>query len=126
MIIMNLEKLTIQEEEAMLSIWNLNGGFVKEILDNMKAEEQVPYTTLASTIKNLEKKGYVKAVKYANAKRYEPIIALEEYRGKFMTSFVGDYFKNSYKEMVSFFIKEEKLSARELEELMDMIKHNKS
>jgi BlaI family penicillinase repressor len=123
---MNLEKLTIQEEEAMLSVWQLKGGFVKEILDNMKPEEQVPYTTLASTIKNLERKGYVKAVKYANAKRYEPIITLEEYRAKFMNSFVGDYFKNSYKEMVSFFIKEEKLSEKELEELMEMIKHNKS
>ncbi|WP_243645932.1 BlaI/MecI/CopY family transcriptional regulator [Sphingobacterium alimentarium] len=123
---MNLEKLTIQEEEAMLSIWHLKGGFVKEILDNMKPEEQVPYTTLASTIKNLERKGYVKAVKYANAKRYEPIITLEQYRATFMNSFVGDYFKNSYKEMVSFFIKEEKLSESELKELLDMIKHTKS
>ena len=121
-----MEKLTIQEEEAMLSIWQLNGGFVKEILDNMKPSDQVPYTTLASTIKNLERKGYVKAVKYANAKRYEPLISLEEYRAKFMNSFVGDYFKNSYKEMVSFFVKEEKLSPSELEEIMDMIKHNKS
>lgn len=121
-----MEKLTIQEEEAMLSIWQLNGGFIKEVLDNLKEGEEVPYTTLASTIRNLERKGYVKAVKYANAKRYEPLISLEEYRAKFMTSFVGDYFKNSYKEMVSFFVKEEKLSSEELEEIMNMIKNNKS
>jgi predicted transcriptional regulator len=43
-----------------------------------------------------------------------------------MNSFVGDYFKNSYKEMVSFFVKEEKLSQKELEEIMEMIKNNKS
>lgn len=120
-----MEKLTIQEEEAMLSIWQLDGGFVKEVLDNLKGEKP-PYTTLASTIKNLEKKGYVKAVKYANAKRYEPIISEKEYKGKFMNGFVGDYFRNSYKEMVSFFVKEEKLSSTELEEIMNMIKNNKS
>lgn len=120
-----MEKLTIQEEEAMLSIWQLNGGFIKEILDNMD-EGTVPYTTLASTVKNLEKKGYVKAVKYANAKRYEPIISQKEYKAKFMNSFVGDYFKNSYKEMVSFFVKEEKLSKKELKEILEMIKNNKS
>lgn len=120
-----MEKLTIQEEEAMLSIWQLNGGFVKEILDNLK-EEKPPYTTLASTIKNLERKGYVKAVKYANAKRYEPVVSEEEYKRIYMHGFVGDYFRNSYKEMVSFFVKEEKLSAAELEEIMDMIKQNKS
>lgn len=120
-----MEKLTIQEEEAMLSIWQLNGGFIREILENMKGSE-MPYTTLASTIRNLERKGYVKPVKYANAKRYEPIISSEEYKGKFMNSFVGDYFKNSYKEMVSFFVKEEKLSPNELKEIMDMIQNNKS
>lgn len=121
----SMEKLTIQEEEAMLSIWQLGGGFIKEILDNLKGEV-IPYTTLASTIKNLEKKGYVKPVKYANAKRYEPVISEEEYKGKYMNSFVGDYFRNSYKEMVSFFVKEEKLTAVELKEIMDMIKDNKS
>ncbi len=122
---MELEKLTIQEEQAMLAIWNLHGGFIKEILEEIK-DEEVPYTTLASTVKNLERKQYVRAVKYANAKRYEPIITLEEYRSRFMKSFVGDYFKNSYKELVSFFVKEEKLSPSELEEIMDMIKHQKS
>ncbi len=122
---MNLEKLTIQEEDAMLSIWQLEGGFVKEILDNLQGEP-VPYTTLASTIKNLERKGYVKAVKYANAKRYEPIISQKEYKGKFMNSFVGDYFKNSYKEMVSFFVKEEKLSQEELNEILTMINNKKA
>lgn len=120
-----MEKLTIQEEEAMLSIWQLNGGFIKEVLDNLQGEP-IPYTTLASTVKNLEKKGYVKAVKYANAKRYEPVISQMEYKGKYMSSFVGDYFKNSYKEMVSFFVKEEKLSKKELKEILEMINNNKS
>lgn len=121
-----MEKLTIQEEEAMLSIWQLNGGFIREILENMKDAEDMPYTTLASTIRNLERKGYVKPVRYANAKRYEPVVTLEEYKGKFMNSFVGDYFKNSYKEMVSFFVQEEKLSGDELEEILQMIKNNKT
>ncbi len=122
---MEIEKLTIQEEEAMLSIWQLNGGFIKEILGNMSGET-VPYTTLASTVKNLEKTGYVRAVKLANAKRYEPLISQMEYKAKFMNSFVGDYFKNSYKEMVSFFVKEEKLSPKELNEILEMIKGNQS
>ena len=120
-----MEKLTLQEEDAMLSIWQLQGGFVKEILDNLKGEKP-PYTTLASTIKNLARKGYVKAVRYANANRYEPIISEQEYKAKFMNGFVDDYFKNSYKEMVSFFVKEQKLTEKELTEIMDMIKNEKS
>lgn len=115
-----MEKLTSQEEQAMQAIWRLEGGFVKEILAALEGEE-IPYTTLASTIKNLEKKGYVQAVRYANAKRYEAIITEEKYKAGFMNSFVGDYFQNSYKEMVSFFVKERKLKADELADIMKII-----
>lgn len=39
-----------------------------------------------------------------------------------MSSFVGEYFGNSYKEMVSFFAEEQKLKPEELEEILKMIK----
>ncbi|PPL04548.1 Predicted transcriptional regulator [Parapedobacter indicus] len=120
-----MEKLTQQEEEAMQLIWRNRGGFIKELLDTMSGEK-VPYTTLASTIKNLQRKGYVKAVKYANAYRYEAVIDEAEYKKLFMSGFVSDYFRNSYKELVSFFAKEEKISADELDEIVRMIKENKS
>lgn len=116
-----MKKLTIQEEEAMQLVWKNNGGFIKELLDQMP-EPKVPYTTLASTIRNLERKGFVRGVKYANAYRYEAAIPEEEYKSAFMNGFVSDYFKDSYKELVSFFAKEEKISAEELDEIVRMIK----
>lgn len=120
-----MEKLTIQEEEAMQLIWRNKGGFVKELLDSMPGEK-VPYTTLASTIKKLQGKGYVTAVKYANAYRYEPVISEEEYKRLFMNGFVSDYFRNSYKDLVSFFAKDEKITPEELDEIIRMIKDKKS
>jgi len=114
-----LEKLTVQEEEAMRAIWKLNGGFVKDILEEMNSD--MPYTTLASTIKNLEKKGYVRHERHANANKYLPNISQTDYKRGFMSSFVGEYFGNSYKEMVSFFAEEQKLKPEELEEILKMI-----
>jgi BlaI family penicillinase repressor len=114
-----MEKLTIQEEEAMQAIWKLNGGFVKEILDQLGSD--VPYTTLASTVKNLEKKGFVQHEKHANANKYVPKISQTEYKKSFMSGFVGEYFGNSYKEMVSFFAEEQKLKPEELEEILNLI-----
>lgn len=114
-----MEKLTIQEEEAMQAIWKLNGGFVKEILDQISSN--IPYTTLASTVKNLEKKGYVQPEKHANANKYVPKISQTEYKKSFMSGFVGEYFGNSYKEMVSFFAEEQKLKPEELEEILKLI-----
>lgn len=109
----------------MQLIWRRNGGFVKELLEEMP-DEKVPYTTLASTIKNLQRKGYVKAVRYANAYRYEPLLTEEAYKKMFMSGFVSDYFRNSYKELVRFFAKDEKVSADELKEIIDMINQEKS
>ncbi|MBX2952360.1 MAG: BlaI/MecI/CopY family transcriptional regulator [Leadbetterella sp.] len=114
-----MEKLTAQEEEAMRAIWKLEGGFVKDILDEMTSD--MPYTTLASTIKNLEKKGYVSHERHANANKYIPRISQTDYKRSFMSGFVGEYFGNSYKEMVSFFAEEQKLKPEELEEILKII-----
>ena len=115
-----MEYLTFQEEEAMLLIWKLGGGFVKDFLAEY-TEPKPPYTTLASTVKNLERKGYVSSKKYGNTYEYKPIVSEEGYKRIFMSTVVKDYFKNSYKEMVAFFAKDEKISPEELKEIIDII-----
>ncbi len=115
-----MEKLTANEEEAMQVIWNLSSGTIKDFLNNL-AEPKPPYTTLASTVKNLEKKKFITAKKIGNTYLYAPKIKEEEYKKKFMGEFVNDYFSNSYKELVSFFATQEKISTDELKEIIEMI-----
>lgn len=50
-----MEKLTFQEEEIMLIIWQVKEGVIKDFLNCME-EPRPPYTTVASIVKNLEKK----------------------------------------------------------------------
>ena len=80
-----------------------------------------PYTTLASTIKNLEKKGYVNSRLLGNTYLYTPALSEEDYKKKFISGVVKDYFDNSYKELVSFFVEQKKLSPKELKEIIEMI-----
>ena len=119
-----MEKLTPQEEEAMLAVWQAGPGFIKDFQETMP-DPKPPYTTLASTIKNLEKKGYLKSEKYANAWRYKAKIREDAYKKKFMGTIVNDYFQNSYKELVAFFANEKKISASELKEIIQMIEDTK-
>jgi len=114
-----MEKLTRQEEEVMQVIWKLGEGNIKAFIEHM--DSRPAYTTLASTIKNLEKKGYLESRLVGNVNLYKPAIAEDTYKKKFMNYVVRDYFADSYKEMMSFFIKEEKLSAAELKEIVDLI-----
>jgi predicted transcriptional regulator len=115
-----MEKLTVQEEEAMQAVWKVGEGNVKSFLENM-GMPRPPYTTLASTIKNLEKKGFLTSRLIGNAYLYRAAITEAEYKKKFMNGFVKDYFADSYKELVNFFIEEKKLSAKELKEIIDLI-----
>jgi len=120
-----MEKLTQPEEEAMQAVWQFGRGYTKDFL-NLLTADQPPYTTFASTIKNLERKGFLRSEKVGNSIRYAPAIAEKEYKGKFMNGFVSDYFQNSYKELVTFFADEKKISAAELEEIVKLIKKRKS
>ena len=114
-----MDKLTYQEEEAMLAVWRTGEANIKSFMESM--DNPPPYTTVASTIKNLEKKGYLHSRAVGNAYLYKPAISEQEYKKKFMGTVVKEYFDNSYKEMVNFFVEQKKLSAKELKEIIDLI-----
>ena len=120
-----MKKLSPQEEEAMQALWQYGEGFIKDFIAFIK-EPRPPYTTLASTMKNLERKGFVTGEKLGNAYRYKATIKEEEYKKRFMNGFVSDYFENSYKDLVTFFAKERKITTVELKEIIKLIENPKS
>jgi BlaI family penicillinase repressor len=115
-----MQKLTNKEEEIMQILWKLEKAFVKEVLAEI-TEEQPHYNTLSTIIRNLEEKGFVSHNAFGNTYQYFPIVKMEDYRKRFMNTAIDTYFNSSYKNMVSFFAKEEKISAEELREILAMI-----
>jgi len=113
-----MQKLTNKEEEIMHILWKLKKAFVKEVMAEI-TDDQPHYNTLSTIIRNLEDKGYVSHNAYGNTHQYFPIIALEDYRKEFMNTAIENYFNNSYKNMVSFFAEEDKISAQELREIIE-------
>ena len=114
-----MEKLTHTEEETMQSVWRTGEGNIKSFMENM--DEPAPYTTVASIIKNLEKKGYLNSRLVGNVYMYKPAISEDDYKQKFMGNVVKEYFDNSYKELVNFFVEQKKLSAKELKQIITLI-----
>lgn len=118
-----LEKLTPQEEEALQAIYKIGEGNIKLVLENMS--EQLPYTTVASTIKNLERKGYVSSKLIGNTYLYTPALSEADFKKGFMSDVVKNYFDNSYKSLINFFVEQKKLTPKELKEIMLMIEGKK-
>ncbi|MGL2963425.1 BlaI/MecI/CopY family transcriptional regulator [Flavobacterium sp. RSB2_4_14] len=119
-----MQKLTNKEEEIMQILWKLKKAFVKEVLAEI-TEEQPHYNTLSTIIRNLEEKGFVGHNAYGNTHQYFPIIKMEDYRKRFMNTAIETYFNSSYKNLVSFFAEEEKISADELREILAIIEKKK-
>ncbi|WP_428232937.1 BlaI/MecI/CopY family transcriptional regulator [Flavobacterium sp.] len=119
-----MQKLTNKEEEIMHILWRLKKAFVKEVQAEI-TEDQPHYNTLSTIIRNLEEKGFVGHNAFGNTHQYYPVITLETYSKKYMNTAIENYFNSSYKNMVSFFAKEEKISAAELREILAMIENPK-
>lgn len=119
-----MQKLTNKEEEIMQVLWKLKKAFVKDILEEI-SEDKPHYNTLSTIVRNLEEKGYVSYTAYGKTHQYFPIVSIENYRKKFMNTAIDTYFNSSYKNLVSFFAEEEKISADELREILTLIEKKK-
>ena len=118
-----MERLTPQEENVMLQVWQLNECAIKDVVDRLEEPRQ-PYTTVASIFNNLEKKGYLTKRRFGNVKVFKPKITESAYKKHFLSGVVKSYFDNSYKELVSFFAKEQKISADDLQEIVRLIENS--
>ncbi|MFC7666345.1 BlaI/MecI/CopY family transcriptional regulator [Hymenobacter humi] len=119
-----MERLTQPEEDALRVLWQSSGGFVKEVLDGLP-EPRPPYTTLASTLRNLERKGYVRAEKLGNSFRFVPVVSADDYQRRSLGTLVQQHFQNSYK-VVSFFAQDQKISAADLQDIIKLIESKKA
>ena len=115
-----MEKLTNKEEEILQVLWKLEKAFVKEIIDALP-DPKPHYNTISTIIRNMEHKGYVKYRAFGKTHQYYPAVSKEAYRKVFINKTINNYFENSYKNVVSFFAKEEKISIAELKEIIELI-----
>jgi len=105
----------------MKILWKLEKAFVKDIVEEYD-DPKPHYNTVSSLVRLLQDKGIIGFTQYGNTYEYFPLMTKEEYRKTFMKQVVSDYFDNSYKSAVAFFVKEKGLSPVELEELIKLIK----
>ena len=119
-----MERLTQQEEEVMIYFWKMGPSFIREIVNEMP-EPKPPYTSVASVVRNLEKKKFLSPFKLGNSIQYHVLVKESDYKRSFMNGVVSNYFTGSYKEMVSFFVRD-KISKKELEDLINIIEDEES
>jgi predicted transcriptional regulator len=113
-----MKELTKAEEQVMQILWQLKEAIVKQILDKMPDDPKPAYNTVSTVVRVLETKGFVDHKAYGNSHVYFPIVSEEEYKKFAFDKVIKSYFNNSYKSLVSYLVKEQKLNLSELAELI--------
>ncbi len=109
----------------MRALWEHKKAFVKDLIATLP-DPKPHYNTVSTIVRNLEDKGYIGHEAFGKTHRYYPTVSKEDYRKTFMQKTINNYFESSYKNMVSFFAKEEKISVSELKEIIELIEKGKN
>ena len=115
-----MKELTKAEEQLMQILWEIEKGFVNDILEKLPLPKPA-YNTVSTIVRILERKGFVGHTAYGKTHEYFPLISKREYTKSYFKGFMSNYFENSYQALASFFTKENNLSIEELEEIRAMM-----
>jgi BlaI family penicillinase repressor len=115
-----MKELTRAEEQVMQVLWQLEKGFVKDILQHFPIPKPA-YNTVSTIVRILETKGFVAHRAFGKTHEYFPKVSRPEYTRFYLNNMVSGYFEGSVVSLVSFFAKENQLKAADLEELQKKI-----
>ena len=117
-----MQKLTNKEEELMQMFWAKGAMFVKDLVQ-MYDEPRPHFNTVSTMVRALEAKGFLDHDAFGNTYRYRPIISQEQFSKGVLGNVVNRYFENSYRQVVSALIEEDKISVEELQELIRKVQN---
>jgi len=118
-----MKTLTKAEEQIMQVLWESGEGFVKEIRQGLP-DPKPAYNTVSTIVRILEEKGFVAHKTYGRSHQYYPLVSKKEYSKSRLHEMLSNYFGNSFRELISFFAKENDLSLNELEELIQDVQQD--
>jgi len=115
------ETLTEAELRVMNVLWNKGAATVQQVQDWLSVDHDLAYNSVLTTIRILEKKGYLKHTKDGRAHIYRPIIARDEASRSEVRHLVSRFFGNSHHSLLMNLLQEQELDAEEVKELRQIL-----
>ena len=118
------ETLTEAELRIMNVLWLKGFGTVQEILDSLTQKPALAYNSVLTTIRVLERKGYVEHSKDGRAHVYAALVGRKEATRSEIRHLVGRFFKNSHEQLVLNILEDKGIDAEELTRLREMLERS--
>jgi predicted transcriptional regulator len=113
--------LTEGELPLMQVLWEKRHATVGDVVASLSADPPPAYSTVLTTLRILEAKGYVRHTKEGRAFVYEPVVVREEASRKALNTLVNRFFGGSCELLVVNLLKEETIGPAELRRIKKMI-----
>ena len=102
-------------------LWLKGAATVQQVLDWLPEKPALAYNSVLTTVRILEKKGYLQHVKDGRAHIYEPLIGRQEATRSEIRHLVGRFFRDSHEALVLNILEDGAIEAAEVKRLREML-----
>ena len=117
--------LTEAELRLMEVLWQTGPATVHQLLEGLPSQFALAYNSVLTTVRILEKKGYVQHVKEGRAHVYAPLVGKQEATRFEIKNLVGRFFKNSHELLVLNILEDKSIDAEELNRLSELMQQQR-
>jgi len=117
--------LTEAELRLMEVLWQVGPATVHQVLESLPSNLPLAYNSVLTTIRILEKKGYVQHVKKGRAHVYAPLVGKQEATRFEIKNLVGRFFKDSHELLVLNILEDKSINADELKRLGQLLQDHR-
>lgn len=118
--------LTEAELRIMEVLWAQGPGTVQQVLDWLPAKPALAYNSVLTTIRILERKGYVEHVKDGRAHVYKPLLERKDATRSEIRHLMSRFFRDSHEELVLNILEDRGMDSEELEQLKKILQRSES
>jgi predicted transcriptional regulator len=115
------DTLTEAELRIMNVLWEMGSGTVQQVLDSITQTPTLAYNSVLTTIRVLERKGYLGHLKDGRAHVYTPLVGQQEAKRSEIRHLVSRFFKNSQEQLVLNLLEDQGIEQEEVDRLREML-----
>lgn len=113
--------LTEAELRIMEVLWNKGAGTVQQVLESLPAMPALAYNSVLTTVRVLEKKGYVEHIKDGRAHVYQALLGRKQASQSEIRHLLGRFFGNSHEELVLNVLEDGGMGSDEIQRLRELL-----
>lgn len=118
--------LTEAELRIMEVLWNKGPATVQQVLDVLPDKPPLAYNSVLTTVRILERKGYVEHLKDGRAHVFQPLLGRKQASQSEIRHLIGRFFGDSHEELALNILEDRGLDSEEIQRLRQLLQRSEA